>query len=133
VLVGVSKEMYRVGNTHFLYSKDGTSSDQDHRVLGSLVDLLPGDMILCGAMVMVRDRPLYKEFIELSGFEDWVPRSITCTLDLKLHKLAARLKSGEVPPVVVDYIFGFGYHHRPLEEVRQFHGVADHTPLLVTL
>lgn len=124
----------RVGNTHFLYSKDGTASEQHHTVLRSLVQTIDfaGEMILCGAMVMLRDGPLYRDFTGLWGLEDWVPRSITCTLDPELHKLAARLKSGEVPAVVVDYIFGVGYHPRH-RDVRQFHGVADHTPLLATV
>ena len=83
-------------------------------------------------MVMLRDGPLYEELMWTSDVEDWVPHSITCTLDRELHKLALRLKNGEVPPVVVDYIFGVGgyYSHK---EVRQFHGVCDHTPLLATL
>lgn len=124
---------YRFGNTHFLYSKDGSASEEHHTALRLLIKeaRFAGEMILCGAMVMPRDGPLYKDFIELSGFKDWVPRSITCTLDPELHKLAARLKSGEVPPVVVDYIFGTGHHLNG--DVRQFHGVCDHTPLLVTV
>lgn len=126
-------EMYRVGNTHFLYTKDGTSTDQHHAVLRSLIEATnhEGGMVLCGAMVMLRGGPLYKEFMDLSPFLDWVPDLVTCTLDRKLHKLAARIENGEVPPVVVDYIFGT----RPYscEEVQQFHGVADHTPLLATV
>lgn len=129
-------KMHRVGNTHFLYSKDGTASEQHYAAIDSLVDLFDADdMVLCGAMVMPRDGPLYKDFIVFSGFEDWVPRLITCTLDPELHKLSERLKSGEVPPVVVDYIFGV-QQHRPHDgsvEVRQFHGVCDHTPLLATI
>ncbi len=126
--------VYRVGNTHFLYSKDGTASEQHYAALHSLIEAakLTGEMVLCGAMVMLRNGPLYRELIALSRFKDWTPRSITCTLDLELHKLTARLKSGEVPHVVVDYIFGAGRYY-PHEEVRQFHGVADHTPLLATV
>ena len=128
-------KVYRVGNTHFLYTKDGTASAQHYRALASLIARanFAGEMVLCGAMVMPRDGLLYKDLIWSSGFEDWVPRSVTCTLDLKLHKLSARLKSGEVPLVVVDYIFGVGKKYRLLEEVRQFHSVADHTPLLATV
>ncbi|MDO8514595.1 MAG: hypothetical protein Q7S50_03570, partial [bacterium] len=130
------RERYRVGNTHFLYSKDGKVSEQHYVALHALIKgaKLAREMILCSAMVMHRGGPLYKELMKHSKFKDLVPRSITCTLDPELHKLAARLKSGEMPPVVVDYIFGVGPSFRSLPvEVHQFFGVADHTPLLATV
>lgn len=131
----VSKDAapYRVGNTHFLYSKEGKFGEQHYSSLRSLADILWSyeNLILCGAMVMLRDGPLYKEFIEASGVEDWVQRTIECTLDRRLHKLSALMKSGAMPLVVVDYIFGVG--HSPVEPVRQFEGVCDHTPLLAAV
>lgn len=129
-------ESRRVGNTHFLYSKDGTASEQHHTALRTFIEVarLTSPMILCGAMVMPRGRPLYEEIMKNSDFEDWVPPTITCTLDPELHKLSARLKNGEVPPVVVDYIFGVGWDFLPSSGiVQQFRGVSDHTPLLATV
>ena len=124
---------YPVGNTHFLYSKEGKFGEQHHSSLRSLTDILKPyeKLALCGAMVMLRDGPLYKEFVQTSGLQDWVPRTIECTLDRKLHKLSALLKSGAMPLVVVDYIFGVGCSQ--VGTVRQFEGVCDHTPLLAVV
>ena len=135
LMCAVSKDYarYRVGNTHFLYSKEGRFGDQHHRSLGRLVGLLrpAAQLVLCGAMVMARDGELHKRFISESGVEDWVPRSIDCTLDPVLHKLSPLLKSGAMPHVTVDYIFGVGCS--TAEPVRQFEGVSDHTPLLAVV
>lgn len=120
---------YMIANTHYFYSAGGEpNSDQFDGVL-PLLDCISCTQgcVLCAALVAPRGGEIYEELT--SALHDCVPDSITCTLDPVLHKLAPKLKSGHVPPVVVDFVFNSTKAYR-VSNVRQLFGVCDHTPLV---
>lgn len=134
--VVLGSKHYWVGNTHFPYTEKGEPTDQQRHALYALIGAVEnvGSMVLCAAMVMPRGGRLYQE-LEDSELVDLVPGSVTCTLDPTLHRRAPLLASGEMPPVVVDYIFGTGRYaqHDHHGDFYQITGIADHTPLVTSV
>lgn len=109
-----------VATTHFTWSKEGITSDeqrQDFAELKKLTDAYK-ELVLCGDFNAPRGRELWSLFAQ--DFTDGLPPEITSTLDPLLH-YAAPLD------LVVDGFFVRGYQ---CGQVQVFPGVSDHLAIV---
>ena len=129
-----------VANFHYPYSSDGNPNrDQDivteELVYSDIAELSFVD-VACIALVSPRGWQIYEKLTKKGilriGFDDCVPVEIDCTIDLDLHKIGDKIREGRIPRIVTDFIFNHG-HRFTVSSVEQFHGVADHTPLVADI
>lgn len=121
-----------IANFHFPYSKDGRVNEDQLLSAMTLSNLLKETKphVVCAALVAPKGWAIYKLLIR-EGLVDQLPEGIQCTLDPHLHKLAEKVRSGEIrviPDIIFTYLSGF-----KAEKVRAVEGVADHTPLIASI
>jgi endonuclease/exonuclease/phosphatase family metal-dependent hydrolase len=105
-----------IGTTHFTWSAEGKTSNEQRRDFASLQQLTSvfERLVLCGDFNAPRGGELHA--LIASEFVDTIPEDVVTTLDPLLH-YAGPLN------LVVDGIFARGYH---VADVRVVPGVSDH-------
>ncbi len=113
--------MYRLCNTHFLWTPDGSTSDEQRQALSNMFELLENEkeFVLCGDFNAPRGREIFSTLAQ--KFKDNVPPEYTSSLDPVLHR-AAPLH------LMVDGLFSTpGYN---VTGVKMVGGVSDHCALV---
>lgn len=112
---------YRLANTHFTWTPNGSSSEKQSHDLESLFSLLSlfPDVILCGDFNSPRGTPIFDRIA--SKFKDNIPSDVTTTLDKNLHK------AGDLQ-LVVDGVFTTP--HYQVGSIKLVDGVSDHLAIV---
>jgi endonuclease/exonuclease/phosphatase family metal-dependent hydrolase len=115
---------YHIANTHFTWTPDGKSSEQQHRDLTHLLEVLKdkNNLIMAGDFNAPRGGDIHKILYE--SFHYWIPPEVSSTLDPKLH----RVKGLEY---VVDHLFTRGNY--VAEHVHVVEGVSDHKAIVAEI
>lgn len=119
-------ESYRIVTTHFTWSPDGQSIQEQHEDFGRLRQAVAAydHYALCGDFNAPRGRDLFARFTDELGLRDHLPPEVTTTIDPQLHR-AGPLQ------LAVDTIFATpGYQ---LDAVRVLEGVSDHKAIVATV
>jgi len=109
--------MFTVATTHFTWSNNGDTTDEQRRDLVKLLKLLDKDpeVILCGDFNAPRGKEIFSVLAE--KFKDNIPAEVTSTLDPDLHKVGHK-------QLMIDGLFTSpAYVAESVEVVR---GVSDH-------
>lgn len=91
-------QSYCLINTHFTWSPNAKPSDEQHRDLAALLQLLSNipEFILCGDFNAPRGTSIFDTLA--SRYKDNIPREVTSTIDKNLHRC------GDLS-VVIDGVF----------------------------
>jgi endonuclease/exonuclease/phosphatase family metal-dependent hydrolase len=114
---------YKIGTTHFTWSKDGETTDEQRADFARLKQaLLPyPDYVLCGDFNAPRGRELFSKFTDELGLIDHLPPHVTTTIDPQLHAAGAL-------ELAVDTIFSTAEYQ--VTDVQVLEGISDHKGIL---
>lgn len=114
---------YKIGTTHFTWSKDGATTDEQRADFARLKQvLLPfPDYVLCGDFNAPRGGEMFALFTGELGLLDHLPPNITTTIDPNLHYAGAL-------ELAVDTIFSTPEYR--MTDVQVLEGISDHKGIL---
>jgi endonuclease/exonuclease/phosphatase family metal-dependent hydrolase len=114
---------YKIGTTHFTWSKDGEATDEQRADFVRLKQvLLPyPDYVLCGDFNAPRGGEMFSKFADELGLKDHLPPHVTTTIDPK-HHYAGALE------LAVDTIFSTPEYQ--VTDVQVLEGISDHKGIL---
>lgn len=112
---------YCLATTHFTWTPDGQTSEEQTQDLDILLNLLSAfpDVVLCGDFNAPRGNSIFSELA--SRFKDNIPPHITTTIDKKWHR------AGDLQ-LVVDGLFSTP--HYKISEVKLVDDVSDHIAIV---
>ena len=116
--VNKNNEKYVIAVTHFTWTSDGSTSDEQREDFGSLLKITEknSELILCGDFNAPRGGEI---FSKLSGkYKDNIPEGYASSLDTELHRI------GKVKRLMVDGLFTTP--HYQVTEAMLSEGVSDH-------
>lgn len=112
---------YCLATTHFTWTPDGQTSEEQTRDLDILLNLLSAfpDIVLCGDFNAPRGNSIFRKLA--SRFKDNIPPHITTTIDKNWHR------AGDLQ-LVVDGLFSTP--HYMISEVKLVDDVSDHIAIV---
>ncbi|WP_129776559.1 endonuclease/exonuclease/phosphatase family protein [Peristeroidobacter soli] len=117
---------YKIGSTHFTWSMDGETTDEQRADFARLKQaLLPyPDYVLCGDFNAPRGREMFALFTDELGLIDHLPADVTTTIDAQFHYAGAL-------EYAVDTIFATPEYR--LTDVQVLEGISDHKGILASV
>jgi endonuclease/exonuclease/phosphatase family metal-dependent hydrolase len=117
---------YRIGTTHFTWSRDGEAAEEQRADFARLKQvLLPyPHYVLCGDFNSPRGREMFARFTDELGLLDHLPAGIKSTLDPKFHRVPTL-------ELAVDTIFSTPEYR--VTEVQVLEGLSDHKGILARI
>jgi endonuclease/exonuclease/phosphatase family metal-dependent hydrolase len=114
---------YRIGTTHFTWSKNGEANHEQREDFARLKQLLLPypHYVLCGDFNSPRGREMFSRFTGELGLADHLPADIKSTLDPKFHRVPTL-------ELAVDTIFSTPEYR--LTQVQVLEGLSDHKGIL---
>ncbi len=121
------EEVFRIGTTHFTWTPDGGASDEQHRDMDRLLDVLgqfhdEHGIMFSGDFNAPRGGEVFTRLSE--RYADHVPEHVTSTIDPKLHR-AAGIEH------VVDGLFSTP--HYAARDVEVIDGISDHKAIFAVI
>ena len=114
---------FRVGTTHFTWTKEGKATDLQREHLRKLLDLLKDEkLVLCGDFNAPRGGEIFSRLT--ARFKDNIPAHYTSSLDPLLHR-AAPLE------LMVDGLFTTAEY--TASNVELISGLSDHKAIVATI
>ncbi|MDP3724904.1 MAG: endonuclease/exonuclease/phosphatase family protein [Nanoarchaeota archaeon] len=130
VEVGAGDKKFILGNTHFTWTPNGMSDDNQRKDIKELFRVLKKfpEIILCGDFNIPRGvNDLYGEITK--RYRDAVPKSYVSSLNMRLHRMGKNKKeSRRMKKFMVDYIF-LSKEYRATS-VRLASGISDHKAVI---
>jgi endonuclease/exonuclease/phosphatase family metal-dependent hydrolase len=133
-LSGVEKDgtTYRIGLTHFPWTKDGQPDEYQRETLSNFLTLTReyGEMALFGDFNIPRGNELYEKLAQ--EFTDNIPREYKTSLDENLHNVGKeKFVSEGMNTYVVDYCFTTPSYRA--SNARLEFGVSDHAAVIADI
>ncbi|MDO8551936.1 MAG: endonuclease/exonuclease/phosphatase family protein [bacterium] len=116
-------KIFRIANTHFTWTPDGNTSEEQRTDMRTLLDILHEvkEFVLAGDFNAPRGGEIFSMLAE--RYKDNIPPKYKTSLDIALHH-AGKLRSRELADKMVDGIFSTpGYE---VSNVQLISGVSDH-------
>lgn len=122
--IGSASGPIRIGTTHFTWTPDGRADDLQRRDIKQLLNTLSDfkDIVFCGDFNAPRGGEIFD--ILAAHYKDWLPETVTSTLDPDLHK-AKGLE------LAVDSIFSTPDYR--VADFEVISGVSDHRALVASI
>lgn len=114
---------YRIGTTHFTWSMDGQTTDEQCADFARLKQVMEPytHYVLCGDFNAPRGRELFSKFTGELGLIDHLPANVTTTIDPAFHHAGAL-------ELAVDTIFSTPEYL--VTQVEVLEGISDHKGIL---
>lgn len=117
---------YRIGTTHFTWSRNGQATDDQREDFARLKQVLLSypHYVLCGDFNSPRGRELFARFTDELSLVDHLPVDVKSTLDPKFHRVPAL-------ELAVDTVFSTPDYR--ITQVEVLDGLSDHKGILARI
>ena len=133
VLADITKDgaTFRIGAVHFLWSRNGLSSNEQRSALPHLLSTLEEErqLVFAGDFNAPRGGEIFSEFAK--RYVDTIPAHYVTSLDLNLHRAVKEGKRNEIENKMVDGLFTTPAYIA--SDVRLVDGVSDHCAIVATI